>query len=1118
VLPVSFRVLPPDPPLVWQARHGERQRPDSEPRGSTDGNHEAAPPDRIAARRRRHGDPVATLRESNQARTSRPQRSQASRKWARLRRVAREDRSTTPRAFTFDEFEVDLDARVLRKGGVQLAARGKPFELLGFLLENRHRIVSKEELLRAVWPGVSVSDDALTSALRDLRRILHDSEAPHRIIVTMRARGYRFAGDVREPATHARSTVEAMFVDRDEVMQQLRASLTAAVAGRLQISLLAGPPGIGKTRTATELVREARSSGVEVHLARCYGGDGATPFWPWIQVARSLLEGKDPGAFGARVGSVIGRLRWIMPELAESGAMEARADLNGLEARFRVFDAMGVLLGEMSKTKALLIFVDDLHWADDSSLLLFKFLAETLPDSRLHLVGGFRDSEVKSNDALARTLGAVAEHPGTQRIDLAGLRRDSVARMLSVAAGREPESAFVDRVCSATGGNPFFVSELASLVTSGQLDITDTGKVPLPGRVRDALRLQVERRSKDCQDVLKLASLVGRDVELPLLSRASSLSQMRTLELLEEAEEAGLVVAAPEKLGQYAFLHDLVREAIYRGLGSTERTRLHRKMAVALESFEGAERLAELAHHYSEAAPDGVADKALIYSERAAKRANELVAYEDSVAYYDLVEDAPPDLRCRLLLDQAEAAWGTLEPAKSVQNRMERAADAARHLGSRELFARAALGRTGHGSGIQDYRDIAVIDPVDIKLLREASDLLGDEPSALKGCVLSRLALAVRYAEDVAIAEELSARAISMAESLGDSQTLAATLRYRHEVLSSPEYAQERLELARRILDLARAARHRTLEIDGLFFVARNKYELGDVLGARETADSAIALTAAMRRPGAEFRSGISRVMRLTLGGRFEEALDCARSLYERDASRNLGADGTLAMQELMIHWFRGAYEEAARIAELRVQRPNVYRFTRYALASTYAALGRTEEARAIFEQAASDSFRHVPRDHALLGSIVVLADLCFEFQDVPRARSLYDLARPFDGMIAAPFIATICLGAASRALGVLAHLLGRYDDAEGHFERALATEEKVFPPLAAHTLTRYARMLLDRRNGSDRERAHELLGKAARIASELGMPEVSRSTAELRSLSSNNDARRTSRHPRLVL
>ena len=186
-----------------------------------------------------------------------------------------------------------------------------------------------------------------------------------------------------------------------------------------------------------------------------------------------------------------------------------------------------------------------------------------------------------------------------------------------------------------------------------------------------------------------------------------------------------------------------------------------------------------------------------------------------------------------------------------------------------------------------------------------------------------------------------------------------------------------------------------------------------------------------------------------------------------------------------MIYTLSGRYEDVLR--ELRVE-GRVWAFNRYWEADARAALGRAEEARSEFELAARDSFSGVPRDHTFLASLMMLADLSFYLDDSERARQLYEIARPFEHMVAAPYISTLCLGAVSRALGVLTHVLRQYAKSEQYFEQALGIERKLeSPPLVLQTLARYGRMLLARGQSGDRERASHILGEAAEICERLG-------------------------------
>jgi DNA-binding winged helix-turn-helix (wHTH) protein/tetratricopeptide (TPR) repeat protein len=1012
----------------------------------------------------------------------------------------------------FADFEVALDGPELRRAGCSVAIQRKPLELLVYLLQRRTRVVSKAELLEHLWPDLAVTDLTLMSALHDLRRVLDDTDNPHRWIVSTGARDYRFVGAVEEgvaapPASTERlpRSSELPFVERADVMEQLMQSLTAAAAGSRRVSFLAGEAGIGKSRTALEHAEAARQQGFLVCTARCHGGEGVAPFWPWLQIVRSALTTRDLQALAPRDRELIKPLAWIAPELAEPLGTDARHDVHLVDSRFRLFEALMVLLRELSRVQPLLVLIDDLHWGDEASLLFMEFLSEHLVQARLHIVAGFRATEAQTNPVLARMLGAVAAHVNTERLDLQGLGRASVAQLLAAASQRPPAQSFVESVYSATHGNAFFVCEIARLVATGQLDVTQQhATVPIPQRVRDAVRPRITRLSEGCRALLKLACVVGGELELLPLSSAAAQAQARTLALLDEAEVAGLLRSDERRVGRYRFAHDLVRETLYRDMTALERAGLHERMALALEALADNDHLEDVAYHYGEAVLVGAADKAVHYAQRAGDRAVKLMAYEAAVAHYkraqsalEMVRPAQPERSCELLLAQAEASWGTVTDAKAVQEQFVRAAQSARAIGSSNLFARAALGRTGNSAGPGDFRDMGRVDELDIELLTAANVALGDKPSTLKASIMARLALGV-VRKHSQLAEVLSGAAVRMAERFDDPETLASVLRCRHEVLSGPQYLRERLAIARRILTLARQTDCRPLELDALLFASRAHLELGEHTMAEETGTEADTLAGQMRHPGARFRSSIRSVLLLTTQGNFDQALVDAKQFLRRDFARILTAQGTFKVQCFMIYTLRGEHERLLQdpvAAYAREQWPMI----RYWLATASAAVGDMQTARTELDAAASDAFAGVPRDHTLLGSLLFLADLCFATRDVERARQLYVVAEPFRGLVAAPLMATLCFGAVDRGMGVLQHVIGDYALAQQHFERAVQIEGSADArPLLAQTLERYAHMLRDRDEPADRERVQHMARQLEQIRRDLGcVPRATEAVSE---------------------
>lgn len=1020
--------------------------------------------------------------------------------------------------FQFGDFRIDEAAAQLLRRGQPVRIQPKPFALLCHLFKNRDRVVSKQELLDAVWPDVSVSDLALFSALRDLRRTLGDTDTAERTIRTVRGRGFRFVAAVTSASSDERPSAPAAeiaapaddFVDRKDALASLVTSLTEARRGALHVSFIAGAAGMGKTRLTSELMRIAAGDRVEVQLGHCIDREGATPFWPWLEIMRGLLTAERTAEVARTTCASLSELA-PLADVALPVRMMDRADLDRTEARLRFFEAFGVMLQRVSEAQPLLLVIDDLHWADEASLLLLDHLITALQGARIHLIAAFRDPP-RPERTLARVLATGARQAFTERIDLHGLGRDAVRFLLESAADKAPSPEVVEAILSATSGNALFVSELAKLAAHGELEVSDLPQgLPVPRRVRDVLRWQFDRLSPACQRVLQALSVVGGPLALSVLVRAVGDTHDVVLESLSEGEAAGIALATDD--GRFGFVHDLVRESIYRDLSIAARTRLHRKMAQALEAtaLRGPTTdVSQIAYHYALGVADGAAEPAVRYSYLAGQQANERMAYEDAVAHYEraqhaltLLEAPDPKLACEIALAQAEAAWGTSEDAASVQQRFVVAAETARAAREATLFARAALGRSGHGVGPGDFREVLAADEVDIALLNEADAVLGSEQSELRALVLARLALAVRYTKPFAVADKLSTDAVRIAEEINAAPAvLGEVLRYRHEVLSGPEYAHERVRLAQRILTLARAVRSRPLEIDAQTFQTRNCFEVNDFAGSHAAVVAVDALEANMKHPGMHFRGGIRNVTIMMMLGELNEAERMSRQFYERDAARNIGAGGTFELQSYRLASLRGDHKAALEmLTRIDVRVRGSLAWAQCAMARELALSGDALGARFRLDAFAADDFRRVTDYHELatLACFYLLAETCAALGDRTHAQALYARILPFEEMMAAPFLATVWQGSMAHALGLLAALLEQGLAAQRHFERALAIGTSlVSPPLVAMASERLGALLLSRNVSGDRKRAIELVSRALEIGERIGMQGIVRTCTEL--------------------
>jgi predicted ATPase len=373
-----------------------------------------------------------------------------------------------------------------------------------------------------------------------------------------------------------------------------------------------------------------------------------------------------------------------------------------------LFDAVTTFLQHTAHDQPLVLVLDNLHWADKSSLLLLEFLAQELGRARLLVIGTYRDVEVSRQHPLSETLGELTrEHP-LQRVMLGGLGRADVGRFIEAATGITPPPSLVDAVYTQTEGNPLFLTEVIRLLTQeGELapervQQRQRTSLGIPEGVRQVIGRRLNRLSPPCNQALTVASVFGREFALEEIHRLLSDARGdRLLELLEEAVAARVIEELPQTVGRYQFTHALIRATLYDELTATRRARLHHRIGEVIEELYRANlepHLAKLAYHFFEADGRDAADKATTYAASAGGRALSLLAYEEAVHHYERALQtlerrglADPARQCQLLLALGEVQRKGGDVPQAIAT-FRRAADLARSLGLAQDLAQAALG------------------------------------------------------------------------------------------------------------------------------------------------------------------------------------------------------------------------------------------------------------------------------------------------------------------------------------------------------------------------------------------------------------------------------------------
>ena len=510
--------------------------------------------------------------------------------------------------YRFGEYELDFERDELRCDGSRSDIQRKPLQLLLYLARHRDRVVSKDELLDQVWPDVVVSEDALTSALRQVRRVFGDKGRSPHVIENLRGHGYRFIaagqqGFQTNPLDPP--SPDSPFVGRQTILGRLEAALDSSTRGRGRVVLLAGEPGIGKTRTAVEFARRARAQGVAVYTGWCDESGVAPPYWPWVRLLRVMLEDTSADSLRADLGSQVGNLSRILPELRERWPdLPTPPDLGPDELRFQLSDAISTLLRRLALRQPVALIVDDLHRADEPTLGVLRFVAHEIGRVPILVLGTYRDVEVDRGHPLAETLSDLTRQPEFERIPIEGFSRDEVEELVRRLTDREPSPELVEAIVVRTEGNPLFVTELIrALPTGDAADESDASALKVPLGLREVILGRLAQLSPTCHEALALASVMGRDFVSEVIEAASHLSADAVDDAIEEAGKAGVLGHGPQ--GAPRFAHVLIRDAVYDEIRRGRRAELHRAVAEAIAKIaspgELNEQAARIADHWEEA-------------------------------------------------------------------------------------------------------------------------------------------------------------------------------------------------------------------------------------------------------------------------------------------------------------------------------------------------------------------------------------------------------------------------------------------------------------------------------------------------------------------------------------
>jgi DNA-binding winged helix-turn-helix (wHTH) protein len=960
--------------------------------------------------------------------------------------------------YRFGPFELDEARSELRREGRVVAIQPKPLALLALLLRERERVVPADEILGTLWPDTVVTPGSLNRAVSHARRAIGDTHRG-RLIQSVSRRGYRFTGEVVTIDAGARAGVgaapaaERPFVGRSDALARLRDAFAAAVARREgALALISGPPGIGKTRLTEVAAAQLEAAGALALVGRAREGEGVPAFWLFAQVLRRLLE--QPAAAEAlrEVAAHAGELAGLLGlRPADGAAPRAPAAAAPEASRFLLFDAVTRALLRAARRRPLLIVLEDLQWAGSESLRLLEHLAHERLDAPLLVLGTVREEPRAAGSPVTRALSLLRAQDRCLEIALEPFSRGEVAALLEQVLGRPAPPDLTSELFARSEGVPLFVREALRLLEERGA-LAEPERVPregvvLPARALDLIRRPLERLSPAAASLVSAAAVLGRDFHLPAAAAVAGLARADALDRIDEAVLAGVLEAAPGGATAFRFTHALFQEAALAALSPGARARLHLRAAEHLERENAGDLsavLAELAHHHHRALAVGDPERACRAALRAAEQGSRLGAWEQAAIHYEQAREAfeqvpgcDPVRRLALALDCTEA-WRLASERSRRRQRAREAFELARALGRPREMAQAAI-------GLLDLQEWGVGDEFARAAVEEALAALPDSGSVEEARLLTRLAyLDIRhvYREASGVAR----RAVELARAAGDPDALQDALYTLHFSIGGPEGLAEREELAREIEAVAAASRSADRALIALLDTAGDRFELGDRPGALRLREAAGRVAGRRPHPGMRWHLEVYDTGVALLEGRLGEVEARARAAYSVGLrAEHPYARGCFDAHRALLARARG---ESGLLLEtlapaLRARQGPTH-WVKAVVARAELEAGRSQDARARFDNLAARGFADVPRNLRWTATLVEIAHLCAELEAEESAAALHALLAPYADHHAVLPMAICYGGPVSYALARLAELRGRRGEARELYRAALAACQQI--------------------------------------------------------------------------
>lgn len=861
----------------------------------------------------------------------------------------------------WDSYALDIPGRRLHGPDGDVHVEPQVFDVLAYLVAHRERVVEKAELLDQVWGDQFVSESALTTRIKQVRRAVGDDGRTQRVIRNVHGRGYQFIGEIEPdlaapPARHGRVPVERRpialalsialddefpFVGRDAELELIDQLLNGPESAQI---LIGGAPGMGKSRLAIQALERLADRGVLVCAGRCE--EQVTSALQPIRDVIGQIAMAHPADFPRWSAGLEGPLASLIPSLGLEHESDAPIvdGYAGMDVLFTVFD-------RAAEDHEIALLIDDLQWSDQPTRAFLSYLHRR-SGRPTFTIASFRSSSADLRPAARQWIGEQSRLKNTTRIDVEQLDDRAATQLVEAVLGSPGDAGTradqIQHLLDRTGGHALFLTES---LRDHQLG------VDVSGSIADLVTARLERLDPNVKNLVEAGAIIGPEFTFSLAVEVAQLDPTEALDAIDVAINAELLHETASA-NRFRFSHQLVPEAIRQSMSRAARAQIHHRCASALITADGDEM--EIAVHTLGAIPLVQTEAAIERGLVAAESARQDKEFDRSIRLLELCLEVEMQThqRAEILLRLGDVLVASGRTTLAVPL-FEEAAQLARKNNWPEILVRAALGHYGRSP----FRKPA--DRSTLALLDEALAALGDEPSTLKARVLSKIAAFSTFVSPLSERMALTQEALDMAvePSTADRKEL---LESRAIVLTCPAGAKHLVEVQEELEALCE-------EMDVFLADAAVPESLplmhGD--GARLRQTTATDEFRIRVQPIAEWRDIVTR----STFAAFASDFDTARELcddagrigdpYWGDSTTVLHAFGHLFISSLSNEWDTtiGLLETLASVSD-----STLFLTT---LAWAQAAAGHEGAARTTAQQIKTESFQWLP-EHILGGNVLI--------------------------------------------------------------------------------------------------------------------------------------------------